>query len=47
MTETTISGLTIELKRGDIAGQDDMDAVVNAANAELKIGGGVAGAKRA
>jgi len=44
MTETTISGLTIELKRGDIAGQDDMDAVVNAANAELKIGGGVAGA---
>ena len=44
MTETTISGVTIELKRGDIASQDDIDAVVNAANAELKIGGGVAGA---
>jgi O-acetyl-ADP-ribose deacetylase (regulator of RNase III) len=44
MTELTISGVTIELKRGDIASQDDMDAVVNAANAELKIGGGVAGA---
>lgn len=44
MTETTISGVTIELKRGDIASQDDMDAVVNAANAELRIGGGVAGA---
>ena len=44
MTETIISGITIELKRGDIANQKDMDAVVNAANAELKIGGGVAGA---
>lgn len=44
MTETTVSGVTIELKRGDIASQDDIDAVVNAANAELKIGGGVAGA---
>ncbi len=44
MTETTISGVTIELKRGDIASQDDIDAVVNAANSELKIGGGVAGA---
>lgn len=30
--------------RGDIANQPDMDAVVNAANAELRIGGGVAGA---
>lgn len=44
MKETTIAGVTIELKRGDIASQDDMDAVVNAANAELRIGGGVAGA---
>lgn len=44
MTETTISGVTIELKRGDIASQNDIDAVVNAANAELRIGGGVAGA---
>lgn len=44
MTEVTVSGVHIELKRGDIASQDDMDAVVNAANAELKTGGGVAGA---
>lgn len=44
MTDTTISGVMIELKRGDIANQGDIDAVVNAANAELRIGGGVAGA---
>lgn len=44
MKKTTISGITIELKRGDIASQKDMQAVVNAANAELRIGGGVAGA---
>ena len=44
MRETKQSGITIELKRGDIANQSDMDAVVNAANAELRIGGGVAGA---
>lgn len=30
--------------RGDIANQPDVEAVVNAANAELKPGGGVAGA---
>lgn len=34
----------IELTTGDIARQDGFDAVVNAANAELRIGGGVAGA---
>ncbi|NIR68622.1 MAG: RNase III inhibitor, partial [Aliifodinibius sp.] len=44
MRETKQSGITIELKRGDIANQSDIDAVVNAANAELRIGGGVAGA---
>lgn len=44
MTAITISGIQIELVRGDIASQDDIDAVVNAANAQLKIGGGVAGA---
>lgn len=44
MTETTVSGVEVELTRGDIANQADMDAVVNAANAELRIGGGVAGA---
>jgi O-acetyl-ADP-ribose deacetylase len=35
---------TLELVVGDITDQDDIDAVVNAANAELTIGGGVAGA---
>ncbi len=44
MRETKQSDITIELKRGDIANQSDIDAVVNAANAELRIGGGVAGA---
>ncbi|MGM0546425.1 MAG: macro domain-containing protein [Bacteroidota bacterium] len=44
MKELTLSEVTIELKRGDIASQPDVEAVVNAANAELRIGGGVAGA---
>ncbi|WP_081210255.1 macro domain-containing protein [Salegentibacter sediminis] len=34
----------IEISRGDIADQEGVDAVVNAANAELAMGGGVAGA---
>jgi len=37
-------GITLELVRGDIARQPDVEAVVNAANAELRTGGGVAGA---
>jgi O-acetyl-ADP-ribose deacetylase (regulator of RNase III) len=36
--------VTVELVRGDIADQPDVDAVANAANAELRPGGGVAGA---
>ncbi len=44
MDSVEISRVTVELKRGDIASQDDIDAVVNAANAQLRIGGGVAGA---
>ncbi|MDZ7788981.1 MAG: macro domain-containing protein [Xanthomonadales bacterium] len=36
--------MPIELVEGDIASQPDLDAVVNAANAELMPGGGVAGA---
>lgn len=41
---TTLHDVTLELTLGDIANQEDFDAVVNAANAELRIGGGVAGA---
>lgn len=39
-----IGDVTLECAVGDIAAQPDMEAVVNAANAELRIGGGVAGA---
>lgn len=35
---------TVEIVIGDITDQPDVDAIVNAANAELRIGGGVAGA---
>lgn len=44
MTQRTIHDVTINCVQGDIANQPDMDAIVNAANAELRIGGGVAGA---
>ncbi len=40
----TVSGVTIECVQGDIAAQADITAVVNAANAQLRMGGGVAGA---
>ncbi len=39
-----IVGRTVECIQGDISAQSDMDAVVNAANAQLRPGGGVAGA---
>ncbi len=42
--EKTISGVTIECVKGDIASQTGITAVVNAANAQLMMGGGVAGA---
>jgi len=42
--EKMISNIKIELIKGDIVQQPDCDAIVNAANAELRIGGGVAGA---
>lgn len=42
--EVQIGTLSVELSRGDITAQDDLDAVVNAANAQLTTGGGVAGA---
>ncbi|MEX2481436.1 MAG: macro domain-containing protein [Gammaproteobacteria bacterium] len=44
MTRRMLHGVIIECVLGDIANQPDMDTVVNAANAELRIGGGVAGA---
>lgn len=44
MTRQTVGRVVVELTTGDIADQPDIDAVVNAANAELEIGGGVAGA---
>ncbi|MBO8159867.1 macro domain-containing protein [Thermosyntropha sp.] len=37
-------GVEVEVVQGDIAFQPDVDAVVNAANAYLRPGGGVAGA---
>ncbi len=40
----TISGVTIECIKGNIASQADITAIVNAANAQLRMGGGVAGA---
>ena len=40
----TFGEITLELVTGDIAAQPDLDAVVNAANAQLRSGGGVAGA---
>jgi len=43
MTHTE-AGVTIELTTGNIATQPDVEAVVNAANAQLRTGGGVAGA---
>jgi O-acetyl-ADP-ribose deacetylase (regulator of RNase III) len=39
-----ISGIIIEWVKGNIVDQPDMTAIVNAANAQLRPGGGVAGA---
>ncbi len=39
-----INNIEIEIKKGNIADQPDLDVVVNAANAQLAPGGGVAGA---
>ncbi|ADQ14609.1 macro domain-containing protein [Halanaerobium hydrogeniformans] len=43
MYRIQISDLELEFVQGDIVGQPDLDAIVNAANAELRMGGGVAG----
>jgi O-acetyl-ADP-ribose deacetylase len=39
-----VRGVTVECVQGDITSQEDVVAIVNAANAELRSGGGVAGA---
>lgn len=39
-----LRGVAIECVRGNIVHQPDVDAIVNAANAQLRAGGGVAGA---
>lgn len=40
----TINNIRIDCKKGDISKQADITAIVNAANARLQSGGGVAGA---
>lgn len=42
--ELTRNGILITCQQGDITEQKDVDVIVNAANAELMPGGGVAGA---
>jgi O-acetyl-ADP-ribose deacetylase len=44
VSQRTIHSVVIECVIGDIVRQPDMDAIVNAANAQLRMGGGVAGA---
>ena len=44
MSRRTFGELVVECVQGDITDQRDVDAVVNAANAQLAPGGGVAGA---
>lgn len=44
MDDATFGELTVELRLGNIVAQPDIDAIVNAANAQLQTGGGVAGA---
>ena len=44
MVTKKIQHVSVECVKGDIASQTDVEAVVNAANARLRMGGGVAGA---
>jgi O-acetyl-ADP-ribose deacetylase len=43
-TSIRVGEASLELVQGDITAQPDLDAIVNAANAQLTTGGGVAGA---
>ncbi len=45
MMQTVVNGVTVELVQGDIT-ELDTDAIVNAANSQLILGSGVAGAIR-
>ncbi len=44
MEQATFGETRVEVLVGDIVAQPDLDAIVNAANAQLQTGGGVAGA---
>lgn len=44
MIKNKINDTTLEIEQGNIVDQPDCDAIVNAANAQLRTGGGVAGA---
>ncbi|NBC64693.1 MAG: RNase III inhibitor [Bacteroidetes bacterium] len=44
MIKNKFNDTTLEIEQGNIVDQPDCDAIVNAANAQLRTGGGVAGA---
>ena len=44
MERELAGGMKVEVVRGDVTAQEDVEAIVNAANARLESGGGVAGA---
>lgn len=44
MIKNKFNNTTLEIEQGNIVDQPDCDAIVNAANAQLRTGGGVAGA---